>query len=203
MCARVLFARRGRREGDARYQHSPLTRCVPPPRLKDSPSHLPRAPPHSQVSTVYLHHEHCQYPRHSHHYKLELPRASDPLDAKLDPSRVHQVSAHLPLHAETQEDPVTVDDGDAGRPAVLASHASSSAPDLRLWPRVAGARSARPFLAASPRPSQASVPRAQQGTPSRADEEQNRGQSDIIMEGSIRHPGASLLSELTLKQLLS
>ena len=112
-----------------RHQHSPLTRCVPPPRLKDSPSHVTRAPSHSQVSTVYLHHEHCQYPRHSHHYKLELPRSSHPLDAKLDPGRVHQVSANLPVHAETQEDPVTVDDGDAGRPAIFASHASSSAPE--------------------------------------------------------------------------
>ena len=169
MCARVLFARRGRREGDARYQHSPLTRCVPPPRLKDSPSHVTRAPPHSQVSTVYLHHEHCQYPRHSHHYKLELPRSSDPLDAKLDPSRVHQVSAHLPLHAETQEDPVTVDDGDAGRPAILASHATSSAPDLRVW-RVSREREARPLLSASSGPSKALVPRALSGTPSGADE---------------------------------
>ena len=152
-----------------RHQHSPLTRCVPPPRLKDSPSHLTRAPPDSQVSTVYLHHEHCQYPRHSHHYKLELPRSSDPLDAQLDPSRVHQVSAHLPLHAETQEDPVTVDDGDAGRPAIFASHASSSAPDLRVW-RVSGERSARPLFPASPGPSKAFVPRALSGTPAGADE---------------------------------
>ena len=169
MCARVLFASRSRGEGYARYQHSPLTRCVPPPRLKDSPSHLTRAPPDSQVSTVYLHHEHCQYPRHSHHYKLELPRSSHPLDAKLDPGRVHQVSANLPVHAETQEDPVTVDDGDAGRPAIFASHASSSAPDLRVW-RVSGERSARPLFPASPGTSKAFVPRALSGTPAGADE---------------------------------
>ena len=114
MCARVLSPSRGRGEGDTRHQHSPLTCCVPLARLQDSAADISRAPSDRQVSPLHLHHEHCQYPRHGHHHQLELQRTQDSLHAQLDQSGVHQVSPNLPLHAQTQEDEVTLDDGDAG-----------------------------------------------------------------------------------------
>lgn len=89
MCARVLSSRRGWGEGDPRHQHSPVTGCVPPPGIKDPTPHLPRVAPHSQVSAVYIHHEHCQYPRHSYHHQLELQGPQDPLHAQLDTGCLH------------------------------------------------------------------------------------------------------------------
>lgn len=132
MRARVLPTRRGRREGHTRYQYPPLTRCVPPPRLQDSPAHVARAAPHSQVLAVYLHHEHRQYFSHGYHNQLELPRSQDASYAALDPRGLPLLPSHRPAHEAAQEDEAALDDGDA-------RHVRTSAPLVRQSGRAAKA----------------------------------------------------------------
>ena len=111
----LLLAGRGRRESHAGHQHSPLACRVPLARLQDPAAHLPRLTAHRQVSPVHFHHEHSLHSRHRRHHQLELPRAENSSNAKLDPRRLPQVSANPPVDETAQEDPTPVDDGAPGR----------------------------------------------------------------------------------------
>ena len=55
-----------------RHQHSPLTRCVPPARIKNLTADIARPTAHCQIPVIHIHNEHGLHPRHSRHYQLEL-----------------------------------------------------------------------------------------------------------------------------------
>lgn len=50
------------------YKHFAVTGRVSATRVKDSSADVPRTAADRQVSSVHIHHEHCQYSRDGHHH---------------------------------------------------------------------------------------------------------------------------------------
>lgn len=109
----VLPACRSRRKGDARYQYSAVTGCVPVAGVEDSAADLARTATDCQVFAVHLHHEHRLHPGHRHHHQLELPWAAHAPHAHVDPVRVPALPAGHAAHEAPPEDAAPLDDGDA------------------------------------------------------------------------------------------
>ena len=102
-----------RRKSDPGHIHFAILGCVSAAGLQDPAANFPGASSDRQVLIVYLHHELFLHPGHCGDHQLELPRPSNPQDAKLDSGGLSQVFAPFSTHEEAQEDSFALDDGDA------------------------------------------------------------------------------------------
>lgn len=96
----LLLAGRGRRKSDPWHLDPALTGRLPAAGLQDLAADLARASAHRQVPAIHLPHEHGLHPGHRDHPQLELPRAPDSQDAKLDPGGLPQVPTRSAAHEE-------------------------------------------------------------------------------------------------------